>query len=385
MSRRRDRATAHGSGTAGRPATPLTDAIDAVARVRGESADERWASTAAVALVLDDVRDDVAAAAVQGVAAEMSRSGEGPEDLYGSPREWVARTRREWADDGLAVRGPAEPANRELPGLALVMTAWLSFLFLLLAVITLGWGDPISLAGAVAPAFLGAVSTLVHAVYTRTRERRSHRSAVVLSVLTVLGVAGVGATLFLSTNDMTVAPSAGWWHLLATLAYGAVAARVLLGPDRGEAARGGDPRPDPAVRGDVPAVLTSEELTDPAWAREAARALRARADLTDRRVRQIVAEAEEHAHEAGSALQEEFGPPRGYAARFGADPVVAAPRAGARALAGAGIVLALTAGAVAVEGAASSWLWAWLVVCAANAAIAVVGWVRARRAVRPGA
>jgi hypothetical protein len=229
------------------------------------------------------------------------------------------------------------------------------------------------------------VSTLVHAVYTRTRERRSHRSAVVLSVLTVLGVAGVGATLFLSTNDMTVAPSAGWWHLLATLAYGAVAARVLLGPDRGEAARGGDPRPDPAVRGDVPAVLTSEELTDPAWAREAARALRARADLTDRRVRQIVAEAEEHAHEAGSALQEEFGPPRGYAARFGADPVVPARRSAALALAGAGIVLALTAGAVAVEGAASSWLWAWLVVCAANAAIAVVGWVRARRAVRPGA
>ncbi|MGO1562897.1 MAG: hypothetical protein ACTHW7_13850, partial [Actinomycetaceae bacterium] len=290
MSRRRDRAAAHGSGTAGRRATPLTDAIDAVARVRGESADERWASAAAVTLVLDDVRDDLAAAAVQGVAAEMSRSGEGPEDLYGSPRQWAARMRREWAGDGLAVRESGEPAVRDLPGLVLVMTAWLSFLFLLLAVVTLGWGEPISLAGAVAPAFLGAATMLVHAAYTRTRERRSHRAAVVLSGVTTLGVAGAGAALFLSTNDVTVAASAGWWHLLATVAYAAIAARVLLGPGRGEggrgeAGRGTGGRGHNAGQDDVPAVLTSEELSDPEWVREAARALRARADLTDRRVR----------------------------------------------------------------------------------------------------
>ncbi|MDO5635447.1 MAG: hypothetical protein Q4G34_11355 [Micrococcus sp.] len=58
---------------------------------------------------------------------------------------------------------------------------------------------------------------------------------------------------------------------------------------------------------------------DHAWAREIAGLLRVHAGLTDRRVREVVAEARAHAKDSGVRVAEEFGPPASYAARFRTD------------------------------------------------------------------
>lgn len=61
--------------------------------------------------------------------------------------------------------------------------------------------------------------------------------------------------------------------------------------------------------------------TDAEWLGVSAGVLRLRADMTEERVRTIVAEAQSHCAEADSTLQEEFGRPEDYAAQFPKDEI----------------------------------------------------------------
>jgi len=68
-----------------------------------------------------------------------------------------------------------------------------------------------------------------------------------------------------------------------------------------------------------PRGLSSDTPADLRWSVELTEVLRTRFAMSGRRVRQIVAEANAHAAEAGRPVAEEFGTPTSYAARFAPD------------------------------------------------------------------
>ncbi|CUR58575.1 membrane hypothetical protein [metagenome] len=66
-------------------------------------------------------------------------------------------------------------------------------------------------------------------------------------------------------------------------------------------------------------TLGADVLADARWSIELTEILRSRYAMSGRRVRTIIAEAQHHVAESGRTVEEEFGTPREYAARFAPD------------------------------------------------------------------
>jgi hypothetical protein len=101
------------------------------------------------------------------------------------------------------------------------------------------------------------------------------------------------------------------------------------------------------------------ETADTRWSMELAEIPRTRCSMSGARVRDVLAEADAHARDAGSSLEDEFGTPEEYAARFTPDLV----RRSRWRFAGF-VTMALLAGALFVDG--PSWstglvtaFWTW--------------------------
>lgn len=167
-------------------------------------------------------------------------------------------------------------------------------------------------------------------------------------------VAGVGVLLTAVVMTLLrvggpVGTASVWW-MLAVAAVTALLAMLL--------------RPTP-----VSPVPGAGPLDDDAWSARAAALLRLR-DLPESRVRDLVAEARSHAHEAGAPMSDALGSPERYAAGFAPD-TASRERRRAAALGGLGV-----AGAIL---AVDPWSWPWALMAAVLLGAAAVVAARARR------
>lgn len=288
----------------------LTDLADRFADARGVPADAEWARLAAARLVLEGVRVELARRALDDALEQVAESGEGPEELYGAPLTWVRGQREQWREDGVPVsEAPGVTPARELVLGTLVGAASIAVLLFLVRVLGWQWRESYTWPLLLAPVLLAGAGQVVRAVHEHALRAGSQRTAV-LAALGALLVLAVGiAAFFLGTRDALVV-EASTLGLLVSAAVHATLAIVVgrLWPERDAPPVGGD------------------DGDDDTWFGELAAALRQRGDMTDRRVRQVLAETRAHAAESGVPVAEEFGPAAGYAARFPADEPVAARR-----------------------------------------------------------
>ena len=345
--------------------TPISTAIEAVRAARGEKVDETWAEAASFDFIMNDVRDELAARALTEAAVQIAQADEPAEELFGDAREWAADRRSEWASEGADWSDDDEPSSFKGAIFAVLLAAsGISFLFLVQTIITAGWPERISLAGAIFPTLLGAAAVGTYALFMALRERRSQVAAVAGATALLIALAGTLATVAWLANGLFLGLANGWWYLATTVTLAALAFAALQFLP---VPRGGTHRTPRAP------------LDDDAWLRELGAALRTRGDITDHRANEIVTEAREHATDSGTTLGDEFGTPRTYAARFAKNPVVPARRRAIFSAALAAVVLVVLAIDLFDGGGFSYWTLVWFAVVALNAALTLAAW---RTAVR---
>ncbi|WP_114423580.1 hypothetical protein [Nocardioides houyundeii] len=173
--------------------------------------------------------------------------------------------------------------------------------FLVLLLVREGWEMEYRLELLAFPVGLGLLPATAHTVWEKTLSRRPLGVAIAATAAVVVG----GAFLMASPVIWSIGyrgPQAGAWHLGLLVPACALAGKVLdtLLPEK-----------------KLPTWRTPRDNDE--WLGVLAGVLRLRAEMPEQRVRTIVAEAQGHAVEAGSPLQEEFGRPEDYAAQFPVD------------------------------------------------------------------
>ncbi len=292
--------------------TPST--LDEVAtsfrEARGDGADEDWARRAAARFVLDDVRAPLARQALAGLVPTVRESGEPARELFGDAVAWATDRQAAWRAEGVPATGPDVPTSpRGLVHDLFFGAAFVSVVFTVVRILTDGWTLDLDLALILFPLLLSlgmlAVRVVWHAAVRRwARPRGVAVTACVLAAYSML-VAGV----FGVTHPVSFGEGSGLWMVACAVGYGLVASVV------------GRRWPAPE-----PAAPPEEVGSDEAWQHALRMALRERGDVPEARVRAIVDEATRHAADAGRSLQQEFGAPASYAARFAPDTVVRARR-----------------------------------------------------------
>jgi hypothetical protein len=340
--------------TAGTGSVGGADGPDAPRDADGDG----WAHRVAFTMLLEDVAESRVVEALDEVAAQVAASGEGPRELFGDPDSWVAERRALWRETGTEHVARPRPSLLDLLGESLLTTAILSGLILVYMLITWSWGEPLSLGVLLFPVAVGIITRAVQIVYTGVRAARSQSMGVLAAAgTTVVGVAVTLGIITLTRDTMLVGPAALWLLGLAVVCAGLGMALAMA--TAGRTAR--------------PAAVPQDEEE---WFHALARALRGREDMTDARVKEIVAESRAHAREAGAAPQEEFGSPWAYADRFAGNPRLAGRRKAWFFTALAILVLVYVVASVA-DGTASVWGFAWLLFAGL---LAVSEWRAVRRA-----
>lgn len=324
----------------------------------GDADGDGWAQRVAFRMLLDDVAESRVVEALDEVAAQVTASGELPRELFGDPDTWVAERRARWRESGAEHVVRPRPHALDLLGESLLAASILSGLILLYKLITWSWSDPFSLGILLFPVAVGLISRTVQLVYTEVRSARSQR----LGMLAAVGTAAVGVAatigIVVLTRDIELGGPAALWLLgLAVVCAGLGMVLAVVAPER-------------------PARPAAAPQDEEQWFDALARALREREDMTDARVKEIVAESRAHAREAGAAPQEEFGAPGAYAARFSGTPRLADRRKAWFSTVLALLVLVYVI-ASAADGTASVWGFAWLLLAAG---LAVLAWRGVRRA-----
>lgn len=289
----------------------------AFAAARGVPGDADWARTAAARFVLDDVREDLAHAALVDLLPQIAETGESPEELFGESAEWARERVAVWREEGVAVTEPRRPATaRQLVLASLTGAAYISVLIFVFTLVSGSLVQAFGIPLAVTPLLLGAAGQAFRAVYDRVLLARSHRAAVASAATALVLMAGAIAGFLLATADQVTAEVSAFWLLAVATGYGAAAA--LVG------------RMWPEGRGPAPLAVGADPVGTPqddeAWFDELAAALRGRGDMTDAHVRRMIAETRDHAADAARPLIQEFGPPAAYAARFPARETASARR-----------------------------------------------------------
>lgn len=322
-------------------ARSIPAAINRVEAARREPADGQWAWQAVGSMVIEDVVEERIVDALDEAADRIAESQESPEELFGSPLAWDRDQRARWREEGLVVTAEPRTTGRDLVLETFVMSSLFAGLFFLYMVLSASWGDPFTLSLALAPLLLAAACRAVEAVFTRQRRARSQRWGVIGAVATIgastaaiVGVFSVGNAVVLGVNVLL--------GLLGVAAISVVVAWVTA-----------KIWPAPQQRSADPAPSSERE-----WLDALGMALRARGDITDARVQEIVAEAQSHAQESERPLSEEFGQPAGYADQFAPAPHVRRRRTAGVLTAVAGLIGGYNVIAL-IEDSASWWGAAW--------------------------
>lgn len=377
MTARTTQEAAMSTGTV--PAT--TDGVAAAFRAaRGEDTDADWARSALARLALDDVREPLARAAVAELAPVLAESGEPAADLFGPAVEWARDRQAEWAAAGVPATAPPGPTSlRAAVHDTLVGAAVVTVGFTVVEMAGEGWRIDLTVAFVLFPLLMSLGVVGVRAAWHAVVPRRGRGlgAAAAGGLLVAYAVAVAGAVLALDPVSLGTVP--GVWMALVSAAYGLAASAVgRLWPQRPEDPDGEAPAAGPHVAEPPRPGLAAP--SDDAWTNALRAALRERGDMTEARVRTVVAEAVAHARQTGRPLPEEFGSPGSYAARFARDPVVLSRRG-----AWSATLLALCPVALAVVYVVDDgWAWdsrywtlvVWFVLAAS---LAVPAWWRALR------
>lgn len=191
-------------------------------------------------------------------------------------------------------------AWRDLPVKGLYFSAGLAAFFLVLAWIKDDLAEEVNGVVLAFPVILGVSTVAGRIVWERTLARRPMSVAVAAAVGVVAVALALTVLLVLWGRSSSFAVDNMW--PLGLVALGCIVA-----------GKGFD-AVLPRGRAGTHATLGDDE-----WLRVLAGVLRLRAEMSERRVRTIAAEAQAHAEEAGSSLQDEFGRPEDYASTFAPD------------------------------------------------------------------
>lgn len=286
---------------------------------RGSARDEKWAQSAAMALVLDDVPESAAVARLEQLLETLSASDEPIEELYGPAQHWAKDQLPRLREQGAVAPEIARPRSlREAAELTLTGTS--VFSVLLLVVVLIGGGTTTSTVPLATPVALALAIVALQALFAAVLRRRPFIVAVGVTAVTLGALSTAAGWGLTALADQVTSTVSIWWHLpIAGVAE--FLAWVL--DRRADRSASADQR---SARSTTPPETAGRttSLDDHQWLDEAAAALRLRGDLSDRRIRRLLAEARAHAEDAGSSLVEEFGSPTRYARRH-------RPQAGVRA------------------------------------------------------
>ncbi|GAA3280409.1 hypothetical protein [Nesterenkonia halobia] len=286
---------------------------------RGRARDEKWAQAAATALILDDVAEPAVVARLEQLLDTLRASDEPIEELYGPAQHWAEEQLPRLREQGEVTPEIARPRSlREAAVITLVGTAAFSMIFLVVGL--LDGAEAISMLPLAAPLGLALAITLLQAVFAAVLRRRSFLVAVGVTVVALGALSTAAGWDLVTLADQATRSLSVWWHLPIAGLAGLLAWGFDHVPDR---AAWGRRRATPPATSSPGSAAQAAPLDDHQWLDEAAAALRLRGDISDRRVRRVLAEARAHAEDVGSSLVEEFGSPQTYARRHG-------PQAGVR-------------------------------------------------------
>lgn len=278
---------------------------------RGRARDEKWAQAAATTLVLDDVAEAAVVTRLEQLLGTLRASDEPIEELYGPARHWAEEQLPRLREQGGVTPEIARPRSlREAVVLTLLGTA--VFSVLLLVVVLLDGTATTTAVPLTTPIILALAITLLQALFAAVLRRRPFVVAVGVTVVT-LGVLSTATGWGLVTlGDQATRSLSVWWHL----PIAGVAGLFAWGLDRLEDRAAGESRRATRPATSSPgSAAQAAPLDDHQWLDEAAAALRLRGDISDRRIRRLLAEARIHADDADASLDEEFGSPQDYARR----------------------------------------------------------------------
>ncbi|WP_010524767.1 hypothetical protein [Nesterenkonia sp. F] len=282
---------------------------------RGLARDEKWAQAAATVLILDDVAESAVVDQLEQLLGTLRASEEPIEELYGPARRWAEEQLPRLREEGTVTPEIARPRNfREAAVITLIGTS--GFSVLLLVVVLVAGTATISLLPLVTPPTLALAIVLLQALFAAVLRRRPFVVAVGITAVALGALSTAAGWSLVTLADQATRSLSVWWHLPIAGIAGLLAWGLDRATDRATSVRG-DATPPESAAADAP-------LDDDQWLDQAAEALRMRGDISDRRIRRLLAEARTHADDADASLVEEFGSPQDYARRH-------RPQAGLRA------------------------------------------------------
>jgi hypothetical protein len=234
--------------------------------------------------------------------ALVEESQESPEALFGTAEEHADALYDRWVAEGrLHLWDASRMTWAEVPAWGLGIAAFWSLGFMLYFLVHGETSRVWTLGMIVIPVGVGLAKAATWAAWDSLLRSRGTAAAVVGAVATLTGL----SLLIASVNEWSKAHPFGtastWWYVWVSAACALAAAAW---------GRWADARPAPAP----PGIMDVDE-----WSRQLAAILRGRYGLADVRVRTIVGDAHAHAADAGRSVQDEFGTPEDYAARFEPD------------------------------------------------------------------
>ena len=282
--------------------TPLAVIHDEFERARGEDLDGVWAYAVSWRLLRRDVEPDQVCEGLKEALALVKETQESPDVLFGEPAEHADALYDRWVEEGrLHLWDAARATWPEVPSSGLAWSAFFSVAFLVTFLLDGETSRTWTLGMIVLPVGMGLALVALVTVWDTTLRSRGFGSAAVAATATLV----VGATVVALVSEWSKAYSLGtastWWYVVV-----AAACALLSTTWR----RWLDARPVPVPEG----IADVDE-----WSRELAAILRGRYTMADARVRTIIGDAHAHAADAGRSVQEEFGTPEEYAARFTPD------------------------------------------------------------------
>lgn len=341
----------------------LTQTLDAFTAARGVGADEEWAGTVAMRLLVQDVDHSLVRSGLEEALSVVRQSQESPEELFGDPHLWADARLEQWRQEGAPV-APLEPDSswRILPAVTMVTAAVISVILLVVLAVQREWTFDYTW-GAVLLPTISALSTVgALTVFEKLLERTRRLLAGAVALLVVAAGVLTLTALFMLGNDHPIGQGGLWW--LAVLALGhAVLAWVFA-----------------KVIPDAPARHADDPTQDEEWLRQVAGILRLRAEMPEKRVQQHLTEARTHAEQTGRPLLQEFGTPSSYASRFPRDQASAERRTLWLYTAVTPIAAVLALGDAVADGWDPAGIsWPWVIVFVLAGAAAVSGWWRVLR------
>ncbi|KQV77318.1 hypothetical protein ASC64_00200 [Nocardioides sp. Root122] len=282
--------------------TPLSVTIDAFTSARGEEMDGVWAYGVSWRLLRRDVQPDQVREGLEEALALLRQTQESPQELFGSPDEHADALYDRWAEEGrLHLWDASSMSWAEVPAWGFGLGAFFSIAFL---GVFLAHGETSrtwTLGMIVVPVGMGLAMAAAWAAWSTLLRSRGVAAALAGFVGTAAGLAMTIALVNEWSKAHPLGTATTWWYVWVAAASALLAAAL---------GRWRESRPETAPQGIV-------DVDD--WSRQLAAILRGRHTLSDARVRTIVGDAHAHAADAGRTVQEEFGTPEEYAARFAPD------------------------------------------------------------------